>query len=168
MGVKDDGSDSIAVQVKVYVVCHTSHVTRHTSHITHHTSHVTHHTSHITRHTSCKVAPESHWPELVALVCVVNANKKAVSSTSGMMNRLNEMRANCDTQLRRSLLAAALKPALCSHTALPPSFPTASSAWKPLSCRCGWLSCLHGGCCSAVGGLTFTYIIYVYMYVYSI
>jgi diphosphomevalonate decarboxylase len=34
-----------------------------------------------------QVAPESHWPELVALVCVVNANKKAVSSTSGMMNR---------------------------------------------------------------------------------
>jgi diphosphomevalonate decarboxylase len=36
---------------------------------------------------SSQVASESHWPELVALVCVVNANKKAVSSTSGMMNR---------------------------------------------------------------------------------
>jgi hypothetical protein len=37
---------------RLFVSCHTSHVTHHTSNVTHHTSHVTRHTSHITCHTS--------------------------------------------------------------------------------------------------------------------
>ncbi|KAK2464350.1 hypothetical protein APHAL10511_003807 [Amanita phalloides] len=44
MGSKDDGSDSLAVQV----------------------------------------APESHWPDMHALICVVSDDKKGTSSTSGM------------------------------------------------------------------------------------
>ena len=31
-----------------------------------------------------KVAPESHWPQMHALILVVSAKKKPVSSTSGM------------------------------------------------------------------------------------
>ncbi len=84
MGAKDDGSDSIAVQVKPAPRAARLALDMH--HFDCHASHVTRHTSHVTRRL-LKVAPESHWPELVALVCVVNANKKAVSSTSGMMNR---------------------------------------------------------------------------------
>ena len=74
MGAKADGSDSIAVQVSPASPssrfrCVLAPFTRFEPNV------------------FKQVAPESHWPELVALVCVVNANKKAVSSTSGMMNR---------------------------------------------------------------------------------
>ncbi|KIK57461.1 hypothetical protein GYMLUDRAFT_86887 [Collybiopsis luxurians FD-317 M1] len=33
-----------------------------------------------------QVAPESHWPSLHALICVVNSGKKGTSSTAGMQN----------------------------------------------------------------------------------
>ncbi|KAG2175752.1 hypothetical protein INT44_000230 [Umbelopsis vinacea] len=49
MGSKDDGSDSLAVQV----------------------------------------APETHWPELEALICVVSDEKKGTSSTEGMQHTVN-------------------------------------------------------------------------------
>ena len=49
MGSKDDGSDSLAVQV----------------------------------------APETHWPELEALICVVSDAKKGTSSTEGMQHTVN-------------------------------------------------------------------------------
>ncbi|ORE02104.1 diphosphomevalonate decarboxylase [Rhizopus microsporus var. microsporus] len=48
MGQKEDGSDSVAVQV----------------------------------------APESHWPELEALICVVSDAKKGTSSTAGMQSTI--------------------------------------------------------------------------------
>lgn len=48
MGSKDDGSDSLAVQI----------------------------------------APESHWPELEALICVVSDAKKGTSSTAGMQSTI--------------------------------------------------------------------------------
>ncbi|CAO3618724.1 unnamed protein product [Mucor hiemalis] len=48
MGVKEDGSDSLAVQI----------------------------------------APESHWPELEALICVVSDAKKGTSSTAGMQSTI--------------------------------------------------------------------------------
>ncbi|KAI8053681.1 diphosphomevalonate decarboxylase [Gilbertella persicaria] len=48
MGQKEDGSDSLAVQV----------------------------------------APESHWPELEALICVVSDAKKGTSSTAGMQSTI--------------------------------------------------------------------------------
>lgn len=49
MGSKDDGSDSLAVQI----------------------------------------APETHWPELEALICVVSDEKKGTSSTEGMQHTVN-------------------------------------------------------------------------------
>ncbi|KAI7886526.1 diphosphomevalonate decarboxylase [Lichtheimia hyalospora FSU 10163] len=35
-----------------------------------------------------QVAPESHWPELEALICVVSDAKKGTSSTTGMQNTI--------------------------------------------------------------------------------
>eukprot|EP00042_Codosiga_hollandica_P044313 m.434678 g.434678 ORF g.434678 m.434678 type:complete len:270 (+) comp56759_c0_seq4:646-1455(+) len=74
-GVRADGTDSIATQVcrlRLYVIVFPRR------------------TCNSTRPDSAhfplaeQVVPETHWPEMHVLVLVVNASKKAVSSTSGM------------------------------------------------------------------------------------
>ncbi len=111
MGAKADGSDSIAVQVSAASPssrfrCILAPFTRFEYNV------------------FKQVAPESHWPELVALVCVVNANKKAVSSTSGMMNRWAGKLSRHAFRSRVTCLVAS-KRARCSRIAQLLSFPTA-------------------------------------------
>src|SRR5690606_2101191 len=36
-----------------------------------------------------QIAPESHWPDLQAMICVVSDEKKGTSSTEGMQHTVN-------------------------------------------------------------------------------
>ena len=64
MGEREDGTDSVAVQV--------THTHTHTPTPPH------------THTLTLQVSPASHWPELEVLILVVSADKKEVSSTKGM------------------------------------------------------------------------------------
>ncbi|KAH8821212.1 GHMP kinase [Xylogone sp. PMI_703] len=61
-----------------------------------------------------EVAPQSHWPEMRALILVVSAEKKGVSSTSGMQNTvatsdLFQQRANVVVPKHMELMTKAIK-----------------------------------------------------------
>ena len=98
MGEREDGADSIAVQVTetpltgLVISISLSPPSPLSVHCPHPPTHppthsLTHSLTHSPTHSltpSMQVSPASHWPELEVLVLVVSAEKKPISSTRGM------------------------------------------------------------------------------------